>query len=326
MNPKVLVTGGSGFIGSFLVKKLLERGKEVIVFDRLPYNQAKNLEDLKNNKKLHYFEGDITNKTDVSSVVTQDLEVIYHLSAIVGVSKYISNPLNVIDVNVIGTRNIVEYSSKYKIKVVYTSTSEIYGKNLSIPWSEEDDRVLGSTNIDRWTYSTSKAVGEHLVLAMHKSKNLPVSIVRYFNVYGPRQNPILVVPQTIKKILIGEKPLLYDGGEQTRCFTYVEDAVEATIMVAESKKANGEVYNIGSNKESKIKDVVLKIFQIIGKEVDYIDLDTSKHYGSSYQDIIRRVPDVNKIKEQIDWEISTSIDEGLRKTVEWYSDNILWFD
>jgi len=326
VNPKVLVTGGSGFIGSFLVKKLLERGKEVIVFDRLPYNQAKNLEDLKNNKKLHYFEGDITNKTDVSSVVTQDLEVIYHLSAIVGVSKYISNPLNVIDVNVIGTRNIVEYSSKYKIKVVYTSTSEIYGKNLSIPWSEEDDRVLGSTNIDRWTYSTSKAVGEHLVLAMHKSKNLPVSIVRYFNVYGPRQNPILVVPQTIKKILIGEKPLLYDGGEQTRCFTYVEDAVEATIMVAESKKANGEVYNIGSNKESKIKDVVLKIFQIIGKEVDYIDLDTSKHYGSSYQDIIRRVPDVNKIKEQIDWEISTSIDEGLRKTVEWYSDNILWFD
>lgn len=321
---EVLVTGGSGFIGSFLVTKLLERGYIVKVFDLIPLSLARNLTKVCNHENFFYYEGDITQIENLRDIVTPNLSSIYHLSSVVGVGKYISNPLNVIDVNVIGTRNILDLAQEHGIKVIYTSTSEIYGKNPKVPWSEKDDRVLGPTSVDRWSYSSSKAVAEHLVLSFHKHSKLPVSIVRYFNIYGPRQNPILVVPQTIKKILLDEKPLLYDTGNQTRCFTFVEDAIEATIQVALSDKTDGEIYNIGSDIEISIYELISKIFKLFNKEMIYEDFDTNKYYGTNYQDIDRRVPDVKKIKDAIGWSISTNLDVGLKKTIEWAKKNEWW--
>ncbi|MEM4268200.1 MAG: GDP-mannose 4,6-dehydratase [Candidatus Woesearchaeota archaeon] len=315
---KILVTGGSGFIGSNLVAELLKDPKnEVIVFDSIPYTQAKNLAEFSNGPNFRFVSGDITNKKILKKVFSENLDYVYHLAAVVGIKHYLYSPLKLIDVNVIGTKNVLELSLKSNTKVVFSSTSEIYGKNPKIPWKETDDRVLGSTSIDRWNYSTSKALGEHMLYAMHRTMGLPMTIVRYFNVYGPKQQPHFVVSQSIYKVINGERPLLYDTGQQTRCFTFVEDAVQGTILAA--TKTNGEVFNIGSNKETSIRELITQIIKIAGKEDDISPeiFDTKKNYGSLYEDIHKRVPDVKKAKKLLGWEATTSLEVGLRKTIEW---------
>ena len=323
---KNLVTGGSGFIGSHLVEALIERGHKVKVFDLVHPSKAKNLRHILNNPNLEYIEGDITSSEQVKEVVTSDLDVIYHLSAIVGVKKYIDNPLLVIDVNVIGTKNVVEAASRNSTKVIFASTSEIYGNNPEIPWSEEGSRLLGPTTVDRWSYSTSKAVGEHMLLGMHKYRDLPISIVRFFNVYGPRQEPILVISQSVQRVLNGQKPLIYDDGKQTRCFTYVKDAVEAIIQISESESCNGEIYNIGSDIESTIEKALVTICSVSGVESSFEKIDTQEHYGKSYEDIIRRVPNVSKIFNDLGWKATTSLEQGIKKTIEWSRANKWWYD
>ena len=153
----------------------------------------------------------------------------------------------------IGTRNVLELSQRHGTRVVFASTSEVFGKNPNPPFAEDDDRVLGSTKTARWSYSTSKAMAEHLVFAMHSAYGLPVTVVRYFNVYGPRQNPIFVISQSIHRILNGRQPLLYDSGDQTRCFTYVDDAIAGTLLAADSDAAIGEAFNIGSMTETTMR-------------------------------------------------------------------------
>ncbi len=195
----ILITGGCGFIGSHLTERLLGMGHKVTVFDTVPLSETKNLQGVKDHENLTFVQGDIRNKEVLKEVVTKDLDKIFHLSAIVGVKNYIADPLHVIDVNINGTRNILEFAKKYNIRFLFTSTSEIYGKNPNIPWKEEHDRILGSTIVDRWCYSTSKAVCEHMIFALHKSADFPATIIRFFNVYGPRQKPDYVIPQSIRK-------------------------------------------------------------------------------------------------------------------------------
>lgn len=218
-----------------------------------------------------------------------------------------------------GTKNILEAASEKSVPVLLTSTSEIYGNNPSFPWSEDGDRVLGSTSIDRWSYSSSKAICEHMAFALFKNANLPVSIVRFFNVYGPRQAPILVVSQNIKRAVQGKLPILYDGGNQTRCFTYVEDAVEATIKVAESSNCRGEVFNVGSSFEYTIKSLLQEICEISGLKSGFKEVNTKEIYGDKYQDIVRRVPSVEKVKNYIGWVAQTDVPSGLKKTFDWAS-------
>ncbi len=326
MVKKVLVTGGSGFIGSFIAERLIDKGYRVIVFDKLDSKKAHNLQKIMGHPNFEYVRGNVTDIGQLEKIITEDLNMIYHLSAIVGIKNYLEDPLNVINVNVLGTKNVLDVACKYKIRVLFTSTSEIYGNNPKVPWSEEDNRILGPTSVDRWSYSSSKAIAEHMVLGVHKSKELPVNIVRFFNVYGPRQNPILVVSQSIKKVINGEKPLLYDGGRQTRCFTYIADAVEATIKVAENKKSNGKIYNIGSNKESSIIEVLSIICKALGKDAIFEDVDTYEYFGNKYQDIHRRVPDVSKIDNEIGWRATTSLEEGIDKTIKWALENPWWYN
>ncbi len=325
---KYLVTGGSGFVGSHLVNKLLEQDNQVIVFDNLSSGQAKNLQEFEKNKNYKFIKGDVTNKDSLKEVMTKDIDTVYHLSAVVGVKQYCKDPLKVVDVNVIGTKNVLELALKNEIKILFTSTSEIFGKNPNTPWSEDDDRVVGSTRIDRWSYSTSKAMCEHMIFAMNKNLGLPTVIVRFFNAYGPKQPPYFVISQSIYKVLRNEEPLLYDSGNQTRCFTFVEDIVEGTILADKTQKADGEAFNIGNSKETTMREAIEMIIELTG-EKDKINLknfDTSKYYGGKYEDIPKRVPDVSKAKRILNWEAKTDLRDGIKKTIDWAKQNKWWLN
>ena len=195
----VVVTGGYGFIGSHLVSALLARGDSVTVFDFAKNTRDTSI-DFDRHPNFRFVQGDVTDISALERALTPGVDTVFHLAAVVGVKNYLEDPLRVADVNVTGTRNVLELSHRHGAHVVFTSTSEVFGKNPNSPFAEDDDRVLGSTRTARWSYSTSKAMAEHLVFAMHTTYTLPVTVVRYFNVYGPRQNPIFVVSQSIHRI------------------------------------------------------------------------------------------------------------------------------
>ena len=321
---KALITGGAGFVGSHLTDALLVEGQEVTVFDFLPLKRTVNLSSAKTHSRFTFIEGDIRNKAALEKVFSKKFDTVYHLASIVGVHRYMDDPLGLIDITVIGTRNVAELAQKYETQIVYTSTSEVYGKNPKVPWDEDDDRVLGSTNVDRWSYSASKGLSEQMLLGLHKKTGHPVTIVRFFNAYGPRQNPIFVVSQSVHRILNGKKPLLYDGGQQTRCFTYIEDAISGTIAAATKLAGQGQVFNIGNNREITIKEIVELIIRYSGKKISWENFDTNRKFGAVYEDIPRRVPAIAKAKKLLNWEPKISHEEGVRKTIEWARNNPWW--
>ncbi|MBI4014462.1 MAG: SDR family NAD(P)-dependent oxidoreductase [Candidatus Aenigmarchaeota archaeon] len=316
----VVVTGGCGFIGSHLVEALLKKGMNVTVFDKADAKKS----SIAHLKDVNVIRGDVTKEQDVLKAC-KGADTIFHLSAVVGVKNYVNDPLGTIDVNIIGTRNVVAAATKENAKLLFTSTSEIFGKNPKVPWKEEDDRVLGATSVARWTYSTSKSMCEHMIFSASEKYGFPATIVRYFNAYGPRQAPIFVVPAAIHRVLNGKPPIIYDGGKPTRCFTYVEDAISGTIAAAES--ASGEAFNLGSMKETNLNELVKIILKETGREdlgVEYVD--TKKLYGASYEDIPRRVPDATKAKRVLGWSATTPLSEGIRKTVAWCRENREWLN
>lgn len=317
----VVVTGGYGFIGSHLVSALLSRGDSVTVFD-----VAKDIRDsaidFDRHANFRFVRGDVTDLTALERALAPGIDTVFHLAAIVGVKNYLNDPLRVLDVNVTGTRNVLELSHRHGAHVVLASTSEVFGKNPDPPFAEDDDRVLGSTRTARWSYSSSKAMAEHLAFAMHTAYALPVTVVRYFNVYGPRQNPIFVISRTIHRILNGRQPLLFDAGDQTRCFTYVDDAIAGTLLASETK-AIGEAFNIGSMTETTVRDVVALAIKVAN--VDSVSsaevIDTAAHYGASYEDIPRRIPDSTKAQRELGWRLQVDLEEGIRRTIDWARSN-----
>jgi nucleoside-diphosphate-sugar epimerase len=314
----VVVTGGYGFIGSHLVSALLNRGDSVTVFD-VAKNTRDSSIDFDRHANFRFVRGDVTDLTALQEALTPGIDTVFHLAAVVGVKNYLNDPLRVLDVNVTGTRNVLELSHRHGTRVLFASTSEIFGKNPNPPFAEDDDRVLGSTRTARWSYSTSKAMAEHLVFAMHAAYELPVTIVRYFNVYGPRQNPIFVISQSIHRVLNGRQPLLYDSGDQTRCFTYVDDAIAGTLLAADSTAAIGQAFNIGSMTETTVGAVVDLIIKVAG--VDSVSgaevIDTVARYAGSYEDIPRRIPDSTKAQQELGWRLQVDVEEGVRRTIDW---------
>jgi len=318
----VVVTGGYGFIGSHLVSALLDRGDTVTVFDFAKNTRDTSI-DFDRHPNFRFVQGDVTDIGSLSQALISGVDTIFHLAAIVGVKNYMDDPLRVLDVNVIGTRNVLELSRQHGTRVVFASTSEVFGKNPNPPFAEDDDRVLGSTKTARWSYSTSKAMAEHLVFAMHSAYELPVTVVRYFNVYGPRQAPIFVVSQSVHRILNGHRPYLFDTGDQTRCFTYVDDAVAGTLLAAESDAAIGEAFNIGSMTETSMREVV--DLAIKTADVDSVSeaeaVDTAERYGGRYEDIPRRIPDSTKAQRELGWRLTVDVAEGIRRTIDWVRAN-----
>ncbi|WP_431236974.1 NAD-dependent epimerase/dehydratase family protein [Mycolicibacterium aichiense] len=314
----VVVTGGYGFIGSHLVSALLDRGDSVTVFDFAKNTRDTSI-DFDRHPNFRFVQGDVTDKAAVEQAMTPGVDTVFHLAAVVGVKNYMSNPLQVLDVNVIGTRNVLELAQRHGTRVLFSSTSEVFGKNPNPPFAEDDDRVVGSTRTARWSYSTSKAMAEHLVFAMHDSYGLPVTVVRYFNVYGPRQNPIFVISQSVHRILNGRQPLLYDSGDQSRCFTYVDDAIAGTLLAADSDAAIGEAFNIGSMTETTMRDAVDLAIKLAS--IDSVSsaeaVDTKASYGARYEDIPRRIPDSTKAQRELGWRLDVDVEEGIRRTIDW---------
>jgi len=324
---KILVTGGAGFVGHNIVEELTKSSHEVVIFDNFSTANKTNISDLKNHENIAIKKGDVRSKDDLQDLFNESFDIVFHLSAIVGVSNYIADPLKVVDVNVLGTKNIIEQCVKQKSKLIFMSTSEIFGKNPNTPWKEDADRVLGSSQVGRWSYSTSKAVCEHMIFALNETKQLDSVILRYFNIYGPWQSPNFVISKTLWHCLRNEKPYMYDNGNQTRCFTYVKDAIEATMKVAFDKSVNRDVFNIGNSTELMISDAIKIILEETGHPSDFYEFfNTSSKIGRNYEDIPKRVPDVKKAYEKLGWKAQTQLREGIKQTIDWEKTNPWWLE
>jgi UDP-glucose 4-epimerase len=316
----VVVTGGCGFIGGHLTQFLAHRGDRVVTYDTVPPPPS-----LPETAGGHVV-GDIRDAARLATVIRPGAEVVYHLCALVGVDRYLEYPLDVIDVNVQGTRNVLECASAAGAKVVVASTSEVYGKNPAVPWAEEADRVLGGTSVERWSYATSKAMAEHLTYAFVRQHGLRAAIVRYFNVYGPGQRPAYVLSRNIHRALRGLPLMMYDDGRQTRCFTYVGDAVEATATVGSLTRCDGESFNVGSSDETPVAEALQLIGQPTGASQPPVHVQTSESLGRQYEDIGRRAPDTAKARTVLGWKCRTPLRDGLAATVAWARENPWWLE
>ncbi|WP_084792378.1 NAD-dependent epimerase/dehydratase family protein [Actinopolyspora mortivallis] len=251
---RFVVTGGCGFIGSHLVERLLARGDDVVVVDAAPWPHEH--DPARHPGTVRHVRVDVRVPEQLTRVVPERVEAIFHLAATVGVDRYLDRPLEVVDTALEGTRNVPHAAERTGAKVVLASTSEVYGRNPDVPWHEDDDRVLGSTTAHRWCYSTSKALAEHVTFAFARLHGLRATVLRYFNVYGPGQRPAFVISRGVHRALRGVPPVVYDDGGQTRCFTFVDDAVEATLRAASTPAADGLCLNIGGSDETSVREVV----------------------------------------------------------------------
>lgn len=317
MSDRVFVTGCNGFIGSHLTERLLNDGHTVTGLDIVPAAEAHNIQQILDHEGFTYIQGDITNAYQIRELIDASYSKVFHLAAYVGIEKYIETPIDVVRTNVVGTLNVLDACMEHGIYLFFSSTSEVYGRNPKVPWAEDDDRVLGPTTIERWSYSSSKGAAEQAVMGAYKQGLVNGCTVRFFNIYGPRQNPIFLVSRNIERAAVGEDLMMHNTGEQTRCFTYVDDAVDACVRIAYNTDLNAEVFNIGSDVEHTIKEVLLQIVDISEKEVKIAPIDTDVLYPNSFEDIIRRVPNVNKVKALVGWRATTTLAEGLQKTYEW---------
>lgn len=313
---KVLITGGAGFLGSHLTDAFLARGDEVTILDLGG--------DLKvrhhlGNSRFRYIRDSVLN-TEILDGLILRADLIYHLAAVVGVEHYVADPYEVLNVNINGTQAVLKLAYKYNRKVVFSSTSEVYGRNPKVPFAEDDERVLGSTRIDRWCYSTSKAAGEHFCFAYYRL-GLPIVVLRYFNVYGPRLDKIdvgRVITVFMGQILRGDPVTVIGDGAQTRCFTYVDDAVRATVEAGINPRAVGEIFNVGTDRETNIRELAETMIRIAGSTSTIQLVPQQAIYGESYEDVARRVPCAARMHEILGVRAETSLEDGLRKTIAWF--------
>lgn len=297
---RVLITGGAGFIGSHLSDALVTRGDKVTILDNLSTGSQKNIAHLEG--KVKVFHGDIRNKELVEDLVEKN-DLILHMAAAVGVDNILNNPIESITINYQGSENLLNSANRYNKRIVIASTSEIYGKNSNQPLSETDDRVIGMPQNFRWSYSDAKALEEAMAHALFIQNNLQVTTVRFFNTVGPRQSHRygMVIPRFVKSAIKNESIQVFGNGNQTRVFCHVLDAVDAVIELANVGKSIGEVFNIGGEGEISILDLAKKVKVDLNSQskIELIKYEAAYSYG--FEDMIRRVPNISKIKEFINW-------------------------
>ena len=313
---KVLITGGAGFLGSHLTDALLARGDEVTILDVV--SDLKVRHNL-GNPRFQYVRDSVLHADLLESLILK-CDLVYHLAAVVGVEHYVGDPYEVLNVNINGTQAVLKCAYKHTRKVVFSSTSEVYGRNPKVPFSEDDERVLGSTRIDRWCYSTSKAAAEHFCFAYHRL-GLPVVVLRYFNVYGPRLDKIdvgRVITIFMGQVLRGEPVTVIGDGTQIRCFTYVDDAIRTTVEAGLNDRAVGEIVNVGSDVETSILGLAETMIRIAGSRSKVVFVPQESVYGTSYEDVPRRVPCVQRMHEILGVRAEISLEKGLRQTIEWF--------
>ena len=299
---KILVTGGAGFIGSHLSERLISDGHSVTVIDDFSTGRASNLINLKGIDNFSLVEGSILD-TDVLIPLISETDYVFHLAAAVGVFNIVNNPLASLLTNIRGTENVLEAATQRNVPVFVTSSSEVYGKNISDSLRETDDRILGSPVTLRWSYSEAKAIDESLAYAYFVEKKLETRIVRFFNTVGPRQLGAygMVVPRFVKAALDNEPITIYGTGEQTRCFGHVYDAVEAVIKIAFSPDTIGKVMNIGNDFEISINDLAQRVISETGSKSSVVHIPYEEAYGDGFEDMERRVPNIELINQLVGW-------------------------
>jgi UDP-glucose 4-epimerase len=299
---RILVTGGAGFIGSHLCDRLIHEGHSVIAVDDFSTGRRSNLQNLSGKQTFSLVEGSILDSSFLIPLIDAS-DYVFHLAAAVGVFNIVNNPLASLLVNIRGTENVLEAASKRQIPVFLTSSSEVYGKNISNSLKESDDRILGSPITLRWSYSEAKAIDESLAYAYFIEKKLETRIVRFFNTVGPRQLGAygMVVPRFIKSALGNEPITIYGDGNQTRCFAHVYDVIDAVISIAFSGDTVGKVVNIGNDFEISINSLASKIIAETNSMSTIVHIPYEEAYGSGFEDMERRVPDISLISQLVGW-------------------------
>ena len=319
----ILVTGGAGFIGSHLTDFLIARGDSVVVLDNLANGRLSNLEGVLDHPRLRFVQGTVLDALMVDELV-HDCDVVIHLAAATGVPQLMQQPSHTFTHNLRSSQRVIEAAHRYKRRLLLASTSEVYGKNTDVPLAEDANRVLGPPIIARWAYSIAKAVEEILAYAYHRERGLDVTVVRLFNTVGPRQNPQngTVIPRLVAQAIAGEPLTVYGEGRQTRCFCHVRDVVDALVRLADSGDAAGEAYNVGGLEEISVYDLARRVLELGGPlpadegsddRLQLIPYDTA--YGPGFEDMLRRVPDLTKVKALTGWTPTTTLDEILAEAL-----------
>ena len=317
---RFLITGGAGFIGSHLAEELLAQGHRVHVLDDLSTGSIDNVRHLKEDPRFGYTIETCANPSIVAELV-DDADIVYHLAAAVGVDLIIESPVRTIETNVHCTEVVLAQASKKKKPVFVASTSEVYGKSTSFPFTEGGDIVLGATSTGRWSYACSKAIDEFLALAYWKERKLPTVVARLFNTVGPRQTGRygMVVPTFVQQALAGRPITVYGDGTQTRCFCHVGDVVKALVdLMLLGEDAHGEVFNIGAQEEISMLALADRIREMTGSDSEIHVIPYEEAYEAGFEDMPRRYPDIGKIESAIGWEPTRSLEEILSDVIEFH--------
>jgi UDP-glucose 4-epimerase len=307
---RFLVTGGAGFIGSHLCEALLEGNHTVLVVDDLSTGRYENVSHLEGGSNFELIIDTVLNKTLVETMV-KSVDAIFHLASAVGVRLIIEQPVKTIETIVEGTSIVLSQARRYRKPIILTSTSEAYGKGTKIPFSEEDDILLGPTSRRRWAYAAAKMLDEFLAFAHWQETKLPVVCVRLFNTVGPRQTGQygMVIPRFVEQALKNQDITVFGDGQQTRSFCHVRDTVGALIGLANSREAFGKVVNIGNDQETSINDLARRIKELSGSASKIIHVPYEEAYADGFEDMMRRVPDLTLAQELIGFRPRYSLDD-----------------
>jgi UDP-glucose 4-epimerase len=300
---RILITGGAGFIGSHLTDRLVADGHKITILDNLATGRKENLSAHLGGGSVIFIEGSILDLPLIDGLIKES-EYVFHLAAAVGVFNIVNHPLDSLMTNIRGTENVLESAHKYSKPVFVTSSSEVYGKNVSDSLKESDDRILGAPVTLRWSYSEAKAIDESLAYAYWVEKKLETRIVRFFNTVGPRQLGAygMVVPRFVQFALKNEPITIYGNGQQTRCFGHVLDAVDAVVRIAFAENTIGKVINIGNDFEISINDLAKKVIEQTNSKSEIVYVPYEEAYGDGFEDMERRVPNIELIKSLVGWE------------------------
>lgn len=318
---KILVTGGAGFIGSHLAEKLLESGHEVFMIDNLWTGKLDNLLKIQNHKRLHLVVNTILDESVMNELIFK-VDHVYHLAAAVGVKKIMDHPVETLDINVKGTEMVLRLANQFKKKVFIASTSEIYGKHLEHDLSEDDNRIMGTVKKRRWAYACSKTLDEFLALAYFDEKKLPIVIGRLFNTVGPRQTGQygMVLPTFVQSALLGKPIIVYGEGTQTRSFTHVKDVVEAITRLMDEPAAEGDIFNVGNNTEVTINELAQKVKEMTGSNSEIEHIPYEKAYGPGFEDMEKRCPNIDKLKNLIVFEPSYDLEAIIQSVIDYFKE------
>jgi UDP-glucose 4-epimerase len=314
----VLITGGAGFIGSHLARALLARDNKVSILDNLSTGSFENIREFIDHSNFTFAIDDLSNELVLDRLASQ-ADVIIHLAATVGVQLVVEKPTETIETNVLGTHTVLKVAQRYRCRTLLASTSEVYGKGVKVPFSEEDDLLLGSSTRSRWCYAASKLLDEFLGLAAYQQYTLPVTILRFFNTVGPCQTGRygMVVPRFVRQALKGEPLTVYGDGEQSRCFCHVYDVVSALQMLLDHPDlASGEIYNIGSDQETTINELARQVIDLTKSTSTINYIPYSEAYSPGFEDMRRRIPDTTKISKAIGWKAERNLTQIIQDVAQ----------